>query len=283
MPWIITKFLAVVFVLCSIARASVIETDNTSVERGPSGTPNSGTNAAVLSPIARAADSSAKSASAAVRARGAADAATLNAIGSNVALPAAEAKTNSALQQLVNLRQQAKALFVPVEQQAYAVARERALVEVGQLKAEAAAYGRKLQAEFDASLSPRVDPLQVAVAKATQPYVETERAMAAWVDRYRMQANELLGQVRSLVSQANAFTQQAAQEQASHATAPAKKHRLLARTAADAAMSKRRLARRIRRLADDVNNAIPKYEQAREMVAERIMSDESTIPTGPPL
>lgn len=226
--------------------------------------------AALGGPVALSAASAERAGTAAASAQQAAAAAAGFPVGSNADLPAMEAQAAAVFQRLVALRDQALALAAPLEQQAYAAARADAAAAVARAKTEASAYGGRLRAQMDAQSVPQVSPQQAAIEGAVRPYLDAGASMRAWAEKYHEQAYEITADVRNLVDKANGLAQRAAAEQATNATAAAKQHQQEARAAAATAVQKRHLARRLRRLADSANSAVPAYEQAAAVAADHI-------------
>jgi len=171
----------------------------------------------------------------------------------------------SSLKEATILTIKAKGLLAPVEQRAYAAARAVAEGKVRRMKTEAKKYFDALMAEFNALSTPQADPTDEAIAKATQPYYEAEMKLQAMVESYNQKATETLAEARSLAGEARAMATRATYEQATGETETAQKHMIQAHQTIETAENKRKLAKRVRKLAENVNSAIPAYQQATHM------------------
>jgi len=161
----------------------------------------------------------------------------------------------------------AQGLLGPVEARAYAAARAAAEAKVRRMDTEAKKYFEALMAEFNALSSPQTDANEAAVAQATQPYYEAEMRLRALVESYNKKATETLDQARTLAGQARAMATKATYEQANGDAENAQKHMIQAHQTIENAEKKRGLAKRVRQLAENVNDAIPAYQQATQMAA----------------
>jgi len=215
---------------------------------------------------------SARSAAAAMRAENAAQAAGTtvdmagafagSAMGANE-----EAQAQMALQQTTMMRDEAKAMLPSIQHQAYALARHAAEAQVNKLKLESDEYFRTLMAEFEALAVPQKDPNAESIAKATEPYYNAESMLTGMVESYNLQATQTLAEARNLVGKARSLATTAQYEQATGLGYVAQQHMVEAHQTIVRANNKRGLAYRVRQLADNVNSAIPSYQQAAEMAA----------------
>lgn len=179
----------------------------------------------------------------------------------------AEDQAKASLTEALKFSIKAKGLLAPVEQRAYAAARAHAEAQVRRMEEEAKKYFAALMAEFNALAKPQVDANEEAVAKATEPYYNAELKLQGLVASYTKKADDMLAQARSLAGQAQTMATKATYEQANGDAENAQKHMIEAHRKIQVAAGRRKLAKRVRQLAENVNSAIPAYQQATQMAA----------------
>jgi len=180
---------------------------------------------------------------------------------------AEEAKAAEDLRKAREVKKKVEAVVAGEEQRAYVAARTAAEQEVQKLEGEGASYFNTLLQQLRLLNQPQPDLKAEALAKAQQPFIDLETRAQQMVKDYIEQSDKMVGQARSLVGQAMATAQRAQLEQARGFTGVAQQHMMQAHMIVPVADEARRRATNLHTLAEEINAAIPRYQQAGQMAS----------------
>merc|ERR1740121_381554 len=137
---------------------------------------------------------------------------------------------------------------------------------------EAQAYYSSLETEFNNLAHPTVDPKTQALLNAARPYYDAEMRLQALVKHYNDEAVNAVMQAQRLAGSARRMATKAVHEQQGFQPMMAERHMLQAHSAIISAEERRGLARNIKQLAENMNAAVPGYQQATQMAIDHTLA-----------
>jgi len=157
-----------------------------------------------------------------------------------------------------------KELADEAEKKAYDSAKTKAEAIVVQLKSDAAAYYKSLEADLAAKAKPATpDAKQVAAQKAAEPYTAAELAAMKMVFQYGAKAKEVAGHAEQQVNAAHAAADKANQiQKVQGGSIMAARYMIQAHNLMGGANVNEGLAKRLWGLAREINQNIPVYRAA---------------------
>lgn len=185
---------------------------------------------------------------------------------------ATEAKAEENLKKAKETKKKVQEAIKGAEEKAYAAARGAAEAQVATLEQEGSAYMQSLMQELKALGNPVADPVGEALAKAQQPYMDLENRAKLMVTQYMEQSDEMVAKARGLVGTAMSKARQAQFEQASGFTAEAQRDIMQAHATIGVANEAKRRAENLHHLAEQINLAVPSYNQATQMAMDHTMA-----------
>lgn len=176
-------------------------------------------------------------------------------------------EAEESLQDAIAYNKKAMALLPRVEAQAYGAGRAAASKEAQHVEREAQNYFQALLSNFNDLKVPKIDPKREAIIKAAQPYEDGTDMLKKLVRHYGKQFKVASSQARKLGTMAKSLATKAGQEQSAGQTDKAQQQMMQAHETAEVANEQRREALNVRYLAEQLNAAIPMYDQAKDMAA----------------
>jgi len=188
-------------------------------------------------------------------------------------MQAAQAELAAALQH----EAETKKVLEETHAKAYAAAKASAQAKVNQLKAEAAAYYAQLLAKLAALANPPKNPAAEAAAKAAMPYFKAQLHTTVMVLNYNLKANELVTVAKSEVALAHKMAGQANYDQAAGNAEMALRKMIMAHGLIGDAQLKEDQAKKVYKLARELNQNIPAYANAAQQAAVAVLATFSGL------
>jgi len=186
------------------------------------------------------------------------------------------ARTKNLAAMATKVLDMAKHLADETRRKAYANAKEAALVKVEALKKDAGSYYQELLDQLAALANPK-DPKTEAANKAAMPYYEVELRTMSMVLQYNLKAQTLVVQAKEMVIQGHSLADQANVEQANGKSEMAMRHMIQAHGCMVKAQMMEDQAKKIYKLATELNSSVPTYQMAAQQAAAHVLATFSGL------
>lgn len=173
----------------------------------------------------------------------------------------------------------AEALAEQTRQNAYAQAKLAAEKKVTALKEDANGYYQELLDQLAALAKPPPNPKQDAAAAAAKPYFEVQMRTMEIVLSYSLKAQELIAVAKETVVLAHKLAARANWEQAAGNAEMAQRLMIQAHGCMATAQLKEDQAKKIYKLARELNASVPNYANAAQQAAVHVLATFSGLQT----